>query len=129
MKKAVLPVTIGIAILTISLIGFASPSVQNNDSKKQAASVNSQQQKKDAPAPAATAAKKDVYTCPMHPDVKQDKPGKCPKCNMNLEKKETTKVTYTCPMHQEITKEKPGKCPKCGMDMVEKKPSKAGTPK
>jgi YHS domain-containing protein len=27
---------------------------------------------------------KTVYTCPMHPDVKSDKPGKCPKCNMEL---------------------------------------------
>lgn len=24
------------------------------------------------------------YTCPMHPDVIQDKPGNCPKCEMNL---------------------------------------------
>lgn len=22
----------------------------------------------------------DYYTCPMHPEIKQDKPGKCPKC-------------------------------------------------
>src|SRR3989344_2731057 len=25
-----------------------------------------------------------VYTCPMHPEVKQDKPGVCPKCGMRL---------------------------------------------
>jgi histidinol phosphatase-like enzyme len=25
-----------------------------------------------------------TYTCPMHPEVKSDKPGKCPKCGMNL---------------------------------------------
>ncbi|MGN6209431.1 copper-transporting P-type ATPase [Asticcacaulis sp.] len=25
-----------------------------------------------------------VYTCPMHPDVRQDGPGKCPICHMNL---------------------------------------------
>lgn len=30
---------------------------------------------------------KEVYTCPMHPDVKLDKPGKCPECGMKLEKK------------------------------------------
>lgn len=30
---------------------------------------------------------KDVYTCPMHPEVQSDKPGKCPKCGMTLEKK------------------------------------------
>jgi len=30
---------------------------------------------------------KAVYTCPMHPEVKSDKPGKCPKCGMALQKK------------------------------------------
>lgn len=30
-----------------------------------------------------------VYTCPMHPEVISDKPGKCPKCGMNLVVKET----------------------------------------
>jgi YHS domain-containing protein len=34
-----------------------------------------------------TADMKDVYTCPMHPEVQSDQPGKCPKCGMNLEKK------------------------------------------
>jgi P-type Cu2+ transporter len=30
----------------------------------------------------------DYYTCPMHPEIKQDKPGKCPKCGgMELVKK------------------------------------------
>ena len=24
------------------------------------------------------------YTCPMHPEVVRKKPGKCPKCGMNL---------------------------------------------
>jgi len=27
---------------------------------------------------------KIMYTCPMHPDVRQDKPGNCPKCGMKL---------------------------------------------
>lgn len=30
---------------------------------------------------------KEVYTCPMHPKVMSDKPGKCPECGMKLEKK------------------------------------------
>lgn len=33
------------------------------------------------------AEMKEVYTCPMHPEVKADKPGKCPQCGMKLEKK------------------------------------------
>jgi len=32
------------------------------------------------------AAKPGQYTCPMDPDVVSDKPGKCPKCGMNLVK-------------------------------------------
>lgn len=32
---------------------------------------------------------KEVYTCTMHPEVVSDKPGKCPKCGMNLVKKAT----------------------------------------
>ena len=28
-----------------------------------------------------------IYTCPMHPEVKENAPGKCPKCGMNLELK------------------------------------------
>jgi heavy metal translocating P-type ATPase len=27
---------------------------------------------------------KTIYTCPMHPEVRQNKPGSCPKCGMNL---------------------------------------------
>jgi hypothetical protein len=29
---------------------------------------------------------KTKYTCPMHPEVISDKPGKCPKCGMTLVK-------------------------------------------
>jgi len=28
-----------------------------------------------------------IYTCPMHPEIEQDKPGDCPKCGMHLEQK------------------------------------------
>lgn len=27
-----------------------------------------------------------MYSCPMHPEVQSDKPGKCPKCKMDLVK-------------------------------------------
>jgi Cu+-exporting ATPase len=34
---------------------------------------------------AATGPGKTIYTCPMHPEVRQDHPGDCPKCGMTLE--------------------------------------------
>ncbi len=38
------------------------------------------------PSPAAEVAPPGtVYTCPMHPEVRQDHPGNCPKCGMTLE--------------------------------------------
>jgi uncharacterized protein with PIN domain len=30
----------------------------------------------------------EVYTCPMHPEVKSDKADSCPKCGMELVKKD-----------------------------------------
>ncbi len=40
----------------------------------------------DEPAPTTlTAPEGTVYTCPMHPEVRQDHPGNCPKCGMTLE--------------------------------------------
>jgi Cu(I)/Ag(I) efflux system membrane fusion protein len=42
----------------------------------------------DSGRAAATPAK-EVWTCPMHPEVVKDKPGTCPICGMDLVKKET----------------------------------------
>jgi P-type Cu+ transporter len=36
-------------------------------------------------APSETPADTATYTCPMHPEVRQDHPGACPKCGMALE--------------------------------------------
>lgn len=89
--------------------------------------------KKEAPTTKTEQQKDSVYyTCPMHSNVKMDKPGKCPSCDMTLEKK-TIKMTgtksqkkeaaktYTCSMHPDVKSDKPGKCTKCGMDLIEKK--------
>ena len=65
----------------------------------------------------------DIYTCPMHPEIRQNKPGICPKCGMSLEKIPTPSshtVIYTCPMHPEIQQDHPGLCPICGMTLEPK---------
>jgi P-type Cu+ transporter len=76
-----------------------------------------------SPLPAPRSS--PMYTCPMHPEVKQDHPGACPKCGMALERTTpapaaSAKTIYTCPMHPEIEQDHPGACPKCGMDLEPK---------
>lgn len=82
----------------------------------------------------ATAAAADVdasdsieYTCPMHPDVRQDAPGECPICGMSLVEVagSSTKGAqaaesgrYICPMMCTPPHSMPGKCPVCEMDLV-----------
>ncbi|WP_284653226.1 multicopper oxidase domain-containing protein [Flavobacterium terrisoli] len=91
--------------------------------------------------PSLSQAQSVSYTCPMHPEVHSPKPGKCPKCGMNLVKEKTkakpktvkavkpksnpnvpeneeTVAKYTCPMHPEIVSDKPGNCPRCGMKLI-----------
>jgi hypothetical protein len=44
----------------------------------------------DNPPPAGASPSPGAvqkYTCPMHPEILQDKPAKCPKCGMKLEPK------------------------------------------
>jgi Cu+-exporting ATPase len=64
------------------------------------------------------------YTCPMHPEVRQQDPGDCPKCGMALEPDTAgaakTKTEYICPMHPEVVQDHPGDCPKCGMALEPK---------
>jgi Cu+-exporting ATPase len=61
----------------------------------------------------------------MHPEIKESKPGACPKCGMALEPvvpitSERSKTEWVCPMHPEIVRNAPGSCPICGMALEPK---------
>jgi len=63
-----------------------------------------------------------TYTCPMHPEVRQEGPGECPKCGMALEPVAPVEE-WTCPMHPEVVRDGPGECPKCGMALERRGPA------
>ncbi len=58
------------------------------------------------------------YTCPMHPEVVQNEPGKCPKCGMDLVMKEKMHKETKCEkkdtteMHHEHMKHEKEDCKK-----------------
>src|SRR5262249_50713371 len=60
-----------------------------------------------------------IYTCPMHQELRQSGPGACPKCGMALEpivpRLAAAQTEYICPMHPQIVRSAPGACPICGM--------------
>jgi Cu(I)/Ag(I) efflux system membrane fusion protein len=88
------------------------------------------------------------WICPMHPQVRQDHPGRCPICGMDLvaatddpsaaghahddalsvhhhhdEPAPAANAVdaadaWICPMHPQIRQDHPGRCPICGMDLV-----------
>ena len=71
----------------------------------------------------AAAASGTKYVCPMDPEVRQSRPGACPKCGMALEPEvpmAATRTQWTCPMHPEIVRDGPGACPICGMALEPK---------
>src|SRR5664279_1850479 len=72
-----------------------------------------------------------MYTCPMPRDsFFSNKPGKCPRCGMDLvltenytkhsshEMADSSMILakgYTCPMHPQVQSDTAGTCPICGM--------------
>src|SRR6478609_665772 len=106
--------------------------------------INAQHEGHTTPTKKAEA-RSVSYTCPMHPEIHSPKPGKCPKCGMNLVKEKIKakpanakpksgkaksqpaaktekdpESAYSCPMHPEVISDKPGNCPKCGMKLEKK---------
>src|SRR3989338_7395456 len=67
------------------------------------------------------------YTCPMHPEVRQNGPGACPKCGMALEPVSPAPAAqsteWVCPMRPEIVRDRPGSSPICGMALEPRTPA------
>jgi hypothetical protein len=75
------------------------------------------------PKAAAPRAQSDAlppmsWTCPMHPDILEDKKGTCPICKMDLVPVRLDSV-WSCPVHSVIAESKPGKCPIDKRDLIQ----------
>lgn len=82
--------------------------------------ISCRKDKSSAPAQSASLQQSSKYwTCAMHPEVRSDKPGKCPLCGMDLilvEKKEQI-IYYRSPMDPSLTSPTPMK-DSMGMDYI-----------
>jgi FtsP/CotA-like multicopper oxidase with cupredoxin domain len=54
----------------------------------------------EIPTPGIDSATSVVYTCVMHPEVQESKPGTCPKCGMALIRKTVTPMAADATLHQ-----------------------------
>lgn len=50
-----------------------------------------------------------IYTCPMHPEIRRDKPGMCPECGMNLVPEKKKKAAMDHGGHKKPDKAMAGK--------------------
>lgn len=53
------------------------------------AAVFAQHKNHGIPAGNTQTTTREIYVCPMHPEVQSENPGRCPKCGMSLERKKT----------------------------------------
>ena len=59
-----------------------------------------------------------VQTCPMHPDIVEDKAGNCPLCKMALVPVRL-EAAWSCPLHAAIVRDAKGSCPICRRELVQ----------
>ncbi|HKI02654.1 MAG TPA: heavy metal-binding domain-containing protein [Thermoanaerobaculia bacterium] len=57
-------------------------------------------------------------TCPMHPDIVEARPGRCPLCKMALVPVRLA-MAWMCPLHEAVMREGSGTCPLCRRQLVQ----------
>jgi hypothetical protein len=58
------------------------------------------------------------FTCPMHPDIIEDKEGSCPICRMTLVPVRLD-TAFSCPVHTSVIEAEPGACRICRRPLVQ----------
>jgi hypothetical protein len=131
MNRVILALTLLLAGTLAVVLPGCKPTERQEEPAEPAA------QAKEKPAGATEPRAETYWTCPMHPEVKEKEPGKCPICGMKLVEKKVgqdeasapekaqMKVVFTCGMSGhpqfELGKEPAdGRCPQCGMKLVKK---------
>lgn len=80
----------------------------------------------EKPVASASGEAATMWTCAMHPEIRQSAPGKCPICGMDLIPAAASSTAaapaaptkYACAMMCIPPQDQGGKCPVCGMEMV-----------
>ncbi|MBI2174490.1 MAG: hypothetical protein HYU33_04775 [Candidatus Omnitrophica bacterium] len=81
MKNILLPAVIGTALLIPSTVGWADTEQDDSAYSQQESQMN------ENDSDESESESTTVYTCPMHPEVREMEPGICPLCGMQLEEK------------------------------------------
>lgn len=82
MKKTA--IVIGLVMVGAPVVQAADHAAEHNQHTATASSAKQKTQKKETTKKMEKKAEK--YHCPMDTDVISDKPGKCPKCGMDMVK-------------------------------------------
>jgi hypothetical protein len=70
------------------LSNYADPGWYTSPASEQASLASAAELKRDGIEEPASPTAAVTYTCPMHPEIVRDAPGKCPICGMTLVKRE-----------------------------------------
>lgn len=69
---------------------------------KEAHSCCAHQHQQTSVSAVVTTSKNTLYTCPMHPQIRQDIPGTCPICGMALEPEQASLTEQTNPEYEDM---------------------------